>query len=159
MAINRGDFLLFIRRQRIYTKSNNSGLQSVNPVSIAVIDLADNDPDIDTALTWAVSIVAPVIEQFNAIDYAMSVYDLGVHWLIMYGTASIFEQIRTSLSAWALHAGFVQSTSDEGTSVSNQLPSYLQNLSAGDMQMMQTQSGRDYIAIVSRYRDLINFDS
>jgi hypothetical protein len=159
MATNRADFLLFIRRQRIYTKTTNGGQQSVNPVSITVNDLADGDPDIDSALMWAQSIVAPVIEQFNAIDYAMAVYDLGVHWLIMYSTAAIFEKIRTSLNAWALHSGFVQSTSDEGTSVSNQLPAYLQNLSAGDMQFMQTQQGRDYMAIVSRYRDLIVFDA
>ena len=119
--------------------------------------LPDNDPDIDTALAWAVSIVADAINTFNPIDYAMCVYNVGMHWLIMYGNADIFDTIRTSLNAWNLHAGFVQSTSDEGTSVSNQLPAYLQNLNASDMQFMQTQNGRDYMAIVSRYRDLINF--
>jgi len=157
MAINRADFLAFIRRQRVYTKITNGGTQSLGIVRLTTNELPDNDPDIDTALTWAVSIVADVINTFNTIDYAMCVYNVGMHWLIMYGNADLFDSIRTSLNAWNLHAGFVQSTSDEGTSVSNQLPTYLQNLSAGEMRFMQTQNGRDYMAIVSRYRDLISF--
>lgn len=160
MAITRAGFVTFIRRQRVYTKvTDNSGIQSLGFLKLTTTDLADNDTDIDTALAWAQSIVAPIIETFNAIDYAMAVYDAGMHWLIMYGNATVFDGVRTSLSAWNLHTGFIQSTSDEGTSVSNQLPSYLQNLGAGDMQFMQTQSGRDYMGILARYRDLVSFDA
>jgi hypothetical protein len=159
MTINRADFLIFIRRQRIYTKVTNGGTQSLGIVRLTTTDLPDDDTDIDTALAWAKSIVAPIIETLNAIDYTMAVYDVGMHWLIMYGNEIVFDGIRTSLSAWNIHAGFVQYTSDEGTSVSMQLPTYLQNLSAGEMQFMQTQNGRDYLGIVSRYRDLVCFDA
>ena len=159
MSVNRVDYLAFIRNQRIYTKVYSGGSPSIYMIRLSTIELSDDDSDIDLSLSWAQSIVAIVINTFNAIDYEMAVYNVAMHWLILNGNAEIFDTIRTSLNTWALHSGFVQSTSDEGTSVSNQLPAYLQNLSAGDMQFMQTQSGRNYMAIVSRYRDLINFDA
>ena len=153
MSVNRVNFLAFIRAQRIYTQENGA----VTLLSLSTGNLADNDTDIDTALAWSIATVSELINNFNAIDYELAVYNAAMHWLLLFGQAEIFECNRVSLNLWAMNPGFVQSTSDEGTSVSNLLPDYLASLSASDMELMKTQNGRTYMAIVSRYRDLINF--
>ena len=153
MTISRADFLVFVRRQRIYTELNGEA----TVMSLSTGNIADNDPDIDTALAWALSTVTDLIQQFNVIDYERAVYNAGMHWLLMYGVAEVFDGIRTALNLWAQKNGFLQSTSDEGSSSSYLLPDYLATLSASDMDYMKTQNGRDYLSILGRYRDLVNF--
>lgn len=153
MPTNRADFLVFVRRQRIYTETNGT----TTFIQLSTGNIADNDPDIDSALAWAVSTVADIINQFNAIDYERAVYNAGMHWLLMYGNAAVFDGIRTSSNMWAQKNGFLQSTSDEGTSAAYLLPDYLATLSSSDMDYMKTQNGRDYLSILGRYRDLVNF--
>ena len=153
MTISRDNFLVFVRRQRIYTELNGA----TTVILLSVGNIADNDPDIDTALAWALSTVTDLIQQFNAIDYERAVYNAAMHWLLMYGVADVFDGIRTALNLWTQKNGFLQSTSDEGSSASYLLPDFLATLSASDMDFMKTQSGRDYLSILGRYRDIVNF--
>jgi type IV secretory pathway VirB6-like protein len=150
MTVNRADFVTFIRGQR-YLLPNGV------VVTISAVDLPDNSTDIDNALTWALSIVADAVRDFDANLYALAVYNLAMHYLILYSSAVVFDALR---NAWGLHTrttGIVSSASDAGTSASVENPNFLKNMPLGDWQRYQTPNGRTYLGIVSDFNMLRAF--
>jgi hypothetical protein len=80
-----------------------------------------------------------------------------MHDLLLNSTAAIMTDTVTALKLPTQKTGFVQSTSDEGTSTSYALAEYLVKQNAAAMELSKTQFGLRYIAIISRYSGLATF--
>jgi hypothetical protein len=91
--------------------------------------------------------------------YAVAVYNLAGDRLVNYaqdvlnappvqgGTLPYFANLRATYKLNAFVAGAVNSTSDEGTSVSLTVPESLGQLTFDNLQRMKTPWGREYLGI------------
>jgi hypothetical protein len=150
MTVTRDGFVAFIRSARII-------LPSREVVTIDDIALPDDSDDITNSYEYALARVAEIIEAFNDIDYTRAVYNLAMHDLILNSTAEVFWPVQLALNIAFQKTGFVQSTSDEGTSTSMALADYLAKQNASMMELSKTQFGLQYIAIISLYSPLATF--
>lgn len=97
--------------------------------------------------------------------YAVAVYNFGGHWLVnvapdvpgceaVAGTnppLCYFANLRKQFNLTGFTSGIVTSTSDEGTSVSMQVPEWASNMTLQDMNMLKTPWGQAYMAIAQSY--------
>jgi hypothetical protein len=150
MSATRAGFVAFIRSARIV-------LPSRVIVTVDATALPDNSTDITNSFDYALARVAQIIETLNPIDYGRAVYNLAMHDLIFNSNAAIFDEVKLALNLAFQKTGFVQSTSDEGTSTSMALADYLTKQNAAMMELSKTQYGIQYIAIISLYSPLATF--
>jgi len=153
MAVNRTDFLAYIRAQTIRGTVNSQ----VVSFKILVTDMPDNDPEIDYFLGWAKATVWSVIETVCVQDFEKAVYALGFHLMTMFSQLAIFDDARAALGLFGQYQGVISSTSDEGTSVSRDMPNYFKELHPSEIQYQLTYWGRLYFNIVSRYSQHYGF--
>lgn len=94
--------------------------------------------------------------------YALAVYNLGGDRIINYAPdlpdapvykngLPFFAYMRSSLDINSFVGGVIQSTSDEGTSESMVVPDAFKNLTIGDLQLLKTPWGRQYLAFAQDY--------
>jgi hypothetical protein len=62
-----------------------------------------------------------------------------------------WKDLRASYGLNSFTPGFVQSTSDQGSSVGFLIPDWAKTMTPGDLQMMKTPWGRDYITLAMAY--------
>lgn len=150
MSVTRAGFVEFIRSARIV-------LPSREIVTVDSTELPDNSTDITNSYEYALARVAEIIQTFNDIDYTRAVYNLAMHDLIFNSTAEVFWPVQLALNLAFQKTGFVQTTSDEGTSTGLALADYLTKQNASMMELSKTQFGLQYIAIISLYSSLATF--
>jgi len=150
MSATRAGFVAFIRSARIV-------LPNRDVVTVDSTALPDNSTDITSSYDYALARVAEIIQAFNDIDYTRAVYNLAMHDLIFNSNAAIFDEVKLALNLAFQKTGFVQTTSDEGTSTGMALADYLPQQNAAMMELSKTQFGLQYIAIISLYSPLATF--
>jgi len=129
-------------------------IRSIMGVSTTV--LPDDSPYIDItyhmSLEWInlyLDIVAPFI-------YTQAVYNLGGAYLCTIAqddpdlsppNNTYWANLRSSMGLNNFIPGLINATNDEDTSAALLVPLNLQNLTLGDLQLLQTPWGRAYLAI------------
>jgi hypothetical protein len=96
--------------------------------------------------------------------YAIAVYNLGGHFLVNTAqdqippappppanAATFWSDLRKALGLDSSVLGFVQSTSDQGTSTSLMVPKQLQDASLMTLQLLKTPWGSAYSAIAGQW--------
>jgi hypothetical protein len=87
--------------------------------------------------------------------YVLAVYNFAADRLVNYANdltgQTYFTTLRNTLNLNTLSAGVVQSTSDNGTSVSFLNPDQLKNLMLSDLQQLKTPWGRQYLQIAQKW--------
>jgi hypothetical protein len=95
----------------------------------------------------------PPVQQYPTY-YAQAVYNLAGDFLVRYtpdDTAltppndTYFQTLRTNMNLNAFVPGIIQSSSDQGTSQSFAIPDFIKSMTMGDLQLMQTPWGRNYL--------------
>jgi len=153
MAVNRTDFLAYIRAQTI------RGTVGGQVVSFKILedDMADDDTEVDYYMTWAWNTVWRVIETVCIQDFEKAVYALGFHLMVMFSQLAIFDDARAALGLFGQYQGVISSTSDVSTSSSRDMPNYFKELHPSEIQYQLTYWGRLYFNIVSRYSQHYGF--
>lgn len=123
-------------------------LEFIRTQGISDTDLPDDSPDIVFAYDLS---NATVLKQIPAPHRELAVNNLGFDILINYSTAVCFEPYRKKYKIDDFVAGVVNSTSDEGTSVSVTNPNWAQSLSLAHLQNLKTPYGRRYLGIVQQF--------
>ena len=145
----RSGFVVFMRKARLQLNNGSFAFLTIS-------DIPDNAAEIDEAYAYSLSVVAELINSINPLDYDRAVYNLGLHDMAVNSGLPVFESTATAANKKS-GRGFVNSTSDEGTSTSITLPDYLIKQSPYMMELDKTQFGRAYLAILSRYNLLATF--
>ena len=86
--------------------------------------------------------------------YATLVYNLGTHALVASAPdiqgQTFFQDLRAKFGLLSAFGGVISSASDEGTSASAILPNWVNDLSLGDLMLLKTPWGRDYLALAQK---------
>jgi hypothetical protein len=142
-----------------------------NVMGITTAQLPDNAPSIgwtyEVAKAWVnrslIKWCAP--RSPYASMYAIAVYNFAGDRLITYGQdpadapyvegtdppQKFFAYSRSTWKIFGFVSGVVQSTSDDGTSVSMVVPEAFKNFTLADLQSLKTPWGREYMAIAQSY--------
>lgn len=136
---NRADYLLFLRTH----------------VGILAVDLPDSSNWIDTTLTIATEMVNLALNAANSVIYTLAVYNLGADRVINFAmdqpNRAYFTTLREKLTITAFAAGLVSSSSDSGTSQSLEVIEAAKRMTLGDLQLVKTPYGRQYLAFAQTY--------
>lgn len=133
-------------------------------VGIPVTWLPTNQEWITWSYNTAIATVHPLIKRVPGPMYLQAVYNLGTHVLLTncpdpvpapvppYQTDStgdygFFQWYRKQNNVLSNTLGTVNSSSDEGTSVSLTVPKQAENLTLSQLQMQTTPYGRAYLGI------------
>ena len=141
---DRASFVTFIRHEGI-----NSTV------------LPDNSMDIDTALALSIELVSDQLSQVSTIAYNDAVYNLGLHFIIeLAADVSPTVIYKDNLpyfaywrSTWKINSftpGVLSASADEGTSMSLNVPEFMNRLTMGDLQFVKTPWGRRYMTWAQR---------
>jgi hypothetical protein len=142
-----------------------------NVMLIDTTILPDDSIWIDRSYNVAYNRTNKAIARFPNYDptqpspYALAIYNLGGDRLINYaqdlpGAAVIegsnpalpyFKYMRSTLKLNTFVGGTVQSSSDNGTSVSLTVPKAMEGLTMQDLQNMKTPWGQAYMGIIQEY--------
>lgn len=145
----------------------------INVMGITATYLSPTDPAIAGSLYTAISTVNLQIQCISPWLYNQAVYNLAGAFLITYASdiphvfatnpdgsqqldannqpIGYFQNIRTKMDLTGQAPGFLQSTADEGTSASFQVPKAMESLSFGDLQLLKSPWGRRYLSIAQQY--------
>ena len=97
----------------------------------------------------------PVYDPTQPTLYAYAVYNLAGDRLVNFAQdvapSTFFADLRTKLGLTGFVSGIVTATSDENTSESMTVPDAFKNLTLGDLQMIRTPWGRNYLALAQDY--------
>lgn len=122
---------------------------------IDAIFLPDNSIWITTSLAVAIAIVNDALLVTEPPIYTLSCYNLGADRLINFAQdepgKTYFTDLRRDLKINAFTAGVVQSSGDQGTSQSLQVPDWAKGLTLLDLQSLKTPWGRNYLAFAQSY--------
>ncbi len=120
--------------------------------------LPDNSVSITYAYDAALDVVNETLLVVAPNMYTLAVYNLGgdnlINWAPDQTGQTFFADLREKLHCTQFVAGVVSSTSDEGTSMSLNVPEQLNRLTLSDLQNLKTPYGRQYLAIAQKYGTL-----
>ena len=132
-----------------------------NVMGITTGQLDPASPTIPLAFNVAMNLVNVAIQGLTNANlalpslYAYAVYNLAGDRLVNLAQdiapSTFFADLRKSLGLTSFVSGIIQSTSDEGTSESMLVPDAFKNLTIGDLQLLRTPWGRNYLAIAQDY--------
>lgn len=140
-----------------------------NVVGITVAVLPDNSPVIAMAYAVAVENVNLAIAQASPLSYMLAVYNLGASGVINYApdvpnappyknyedkALPYFEYFRALWKINDFVTGVVQSSGDNGTSVSLQLQEAFSSMTLEDLQNLKDPYGRKYLSIAQQFGTL-----
>lgn len=125
-----------------------------NTVGVSSDDLPDDSPDILTTYDAAREYVPCQIIRFAPHLYDLTVYNLGMSFLLNWSSATYFAKLRDSLKLNNFTAGVVTAASDETTSTTLLTPDYFKNLSLMDLQMLKDPWGRQALMFMQQLGDL-----
>lgn len=131
-------------------------------MGVPSIWLPPTSPAIPLAYSLAISIVNPVFASVPGPIYQQMVFNLAGHLLVTYAQDvttkppypykvvdgepyGYFSYIRKTNNVTGFVTGIVQSTGDEGTSVSLVVPESFKNLTMSQLQLTTTIWGRTYL--------------
>lgn len=128
--------------------------------------LPANSDDISTAYQLAVEITNILMNCVSPVIYTVMVYNLGGHILIETATdvqppvvykddLPYFEYLRKSFGLTSFVGGTIQSTSDESTSESLNVPENLTKLTLADLSYLKTPWGRVYAQYAESYGTIV----
>lgn len=141
-------------------------------MGIGSVNLPDNSPYIEGTYNAAISMVNRALIQMGHAEvvtlptmYAAAVYNLAGAYLLAWapdqagapvvpGTdppLKFFGNARKTYNLMGFVSGAVQSTNDNGTGGSFVVPKQLEELTIGDLQLLQTPWGRAYLALAQNY--------
>jgi hypothetical protein len=98
--------------------------------------------------------------------YAYAVYNLGGDYLVRIAqddptaqpppdnATTYWSDLRTTLNINSFTTGLVTSAHDQGTSETTMIPKSVQNMTLGNLMLLQTPWGRTYLGIVSSWGTL-----
>jgi hypothetical protein len=101
----------------------------------------------------------PPVQQFPTY-YGYAVYNLAGDFLVRYTlddttltppNDTYFQTLRKQMNLNAFVPGIIQSSSDQGTSQSFAIPDFIKSMTLGDLQLMQTPWGRNYLNLAQAY--------
>lgn len=136
-----------------------------NVMGINTTILPDNSDVIALAYAVALEIVNRQIRLASSLMYTLAVYNLGGDNIINYAQdlpdaakisgsdppQAFFAYTRAQWNVNGFVSGVVNSTSDEGTSVSLVVQKAAENFTLSDLQNLKTPYGRQYLAIAQKY--------
>jgi hypothetical protein len=151
MTVSTAGFIAFIRDQ-----------MQIDPTN-----LPDSSPSIQFSLDLAVAVVnqqlacVPIGVQPGLTAYDLAVYNLAADNIINFAVdvpgggvdsegRGFFESLRVRWGIGQFQAGVVQSSSDQGTSVSLLVQDYASTFTLSDLQNLKTPYGRAYLALAQR---------
>ena len=116
-------------------------------------------PDDSVYITWcymqSLEIVNTALQVVAPIGYMLAVYNLGTSLLIQSAQdtppSTYFADLRKKLDVNGSLLGQVTSSSDEGTSISVEVPDFVKALSLSDLQLIKDPFGRAYVAFAQKY--------
>jgi len=124
-------------------------------VGIGPDPLPDDSMWITTTLAIAQDVVNDQLNQVQPIIYTLAVYNYAADRLINFaidvGGLTYFRDLRSQLGINVFAAGVVASSSDQGTSQSLEVLRSMKGLTIGQMQMMKTIYGRQYLDFAQAY--------
>jgi hypothetical protein len=109
------------------------------------------------ALDYAKGLVLDPPCGIPAVIYTLAVYNLATHWLIYNAPDQVGQtwfKTQRGKSGFNLSApttGLVVGSSDEGSSVSLAEPEWAKGLTVGQLQLMGTPWGREYLDYIQKY--------
>jgi hypothetical protein len=140
----------------ITTWSGNSG--TVSPAPAAAVEAASAtaySPYVGWAFTVACDITLIPPPCMPPILYVTAVYNYGMHKLLKIGQDQpgqlFFSQQRDAFNLLSFKAGPVASSSDNGTSSTLVTPDFLKGLTMGDLDLLNTPWGREYLDYSQQY--------
>lgn len=142
-APNLPDYVLWIR----------------NVVGIAPGWLPDGSPFFGYALDRALRLVLIPGAALSGAEYTLAVYNCATHVQLKITPDQVvngvsytyFAAKQAEFKLFALPAGLVTSSSDQGTSESNAVPDALQQLTLTDLDFIRTPWGREFLAYQQDY--------
>lgn len=146
-AANLNDFIYFIQNIAV-----------VPPTALPAASSLSTDPNINTAFNVAMDTVDCLINQHSPTYYNLAVYNFAMDYLINWmpdqPCQTFFTDLRTKWNITGFVGGVVSSTSDNGSSVSVEVPPMLKDLSMFDLQLLKTPFGRAYMSIAGKFGDV-----
>jgi hypothetical protein len=140
----------------IATWTGTSG--TVSPVPAAAISVASAtaySPYLAWAFGAAMAITLSPPPCMPPIEYVMAVYNYGMHKLLKVGQDQIgqtfFADQRTAFKLLSFKAGPVGASADQATSQTLVAPDFLKGLTMGDLDLLLTPWGRDYLDYSQAY--------
>lgn len=107
------------------------------------------------AFQGALEVVNGVLSVGSCGAYTEAVYNWGADRVINFGAdvpgQTFFSNLRTGLNINTVSVGVIKSSSDQGSSASYETPEQFKRLTLGDLQMMKTPWGREYISIAQKF--------
>jgi hypothetical protein len=125
-------------------------------MGVSPTDLPDDSPYIDLSFTMAMEWVNLYLDIASPLLYTQAIYNLGAALMcnIVQDNPALpppdntyWSTLRTSMGLNTFIPGFINATNDEDTSAALLVPMNLQNLTLGDLQLLQTPWGRAYLSI------------
>lgn len=143
-------------------------IQTVMQVPATAIPSPATDPNVALCYNIAVDLVNSAIAQVSGDMYILAVNNLAASNLVNYypdpigapnvagssPAAPFFANLRNMWKLNSFVAGVVNSSSDEGTSQSLEMPEWASKLSIADLQYLKDPYGRHYMQIAQRFGSL-----
>lgn len=129
-----------------------------NYMNIPASALPVGAPAVAFAFQIATDLVNPVLNCVSPDLFTLATYNLAGSNLIEYAPdqsgMTYFADLRAAFKINSFAPGLVNSTSDNGTSMSLEMPEFAKNLSLSDLQLLKTPWGRRYLEISSKFGPL-----
>jgi hypothetical protein len=140
----------------IVTWDDTSG--TVSPAPATTVDVAGAaaySPYLQWALTMATDATLTPPPCMPPIMYVLAVYNYAMHKLLKIGQdlpgQIFFTQQRTNFNLLSFKAGPISASADQATSQTFVTPDFLKGLTMGDLDLLLTPWGRDYLDYSQQY--------
>jgi hypothetical protein len=143
-----------------YLSAWNSGTASgtVSPAPATAVNassLTAYSPYLQWALTVAMDVTLFPPPCMPVILYVLAVYNYGMHKLLKIAQdqpgQTFFSGQRANFNLMSFTAGAVSASSDQSTSTTLVTPDFLKGLTIGDLDLLSTPWGREYLDYSSQY--------
>lgn len=122
-------------------------------MGISTTVLPDDSPWFSYAFDVACGLVNKALATVPPV-YELAVYNLAGSNLLNYAPGAFFDAAREQWNLTSFVSGEVESTADDGTSVTMVVPDALRTLTVADLQYLKDPYGRQYLAFAQDYGTL-----
>ena len=147
-------FLTFIRNVMGIKATNLPDNSPAIPLSFAVA-LAIVNPSLQAACIPSVDAAGVTLNAGGETVYSLAVYNLAGSNLLSFAQDqagdTFFQELRDKLNLNGFTSGVVQSSSDEGTSVSLVVQEAAKEFTLANLQQLKDPYGRRYLALAQSY--------